>query len=610
MKRLCYFLLMISTPLFSQVGIGTITPNASLEIQSTNQATPASTDGLLIPKVDEFPVTNPGPGQDGMLVYATGSGSVSKGFYYWDNGTTAWVLATGAKNINDLSDGITNSSGGSLFLGTDAGINDDGTDNRNVGVGYQSLYSNTAGLGNTANGWSALYYNTTGNHNTAVGSAALANNLTGGLNTANGYYALVGNTTGIENTASGFYALYNNNIGSKNTAYGSRSLFNNSTGIENTAIGYGALYNTVGNNNVALGYNAGQNSAGSNKLFIENSNADSNSALIYGEFDNDILRTNGTLQIGNPASGGFAFPMSDGTANQVLQTDGAGAMTWVDPNASGAERIDDLSDGLTDATGSSIFLGIGAGANDDGTANRNTGIGFNVLNTNVDGFSNIAFGHRSLFSNVTGNYNLAIGADALYNTTGTRNVGVGHQTMLSNTSGNYNVALGANAGHYVEGNNNVFVGRSAGYVGTTHTKNGSVFIGNEAGFSEANSNRLYIENSNADANNALIYGEFDTNILRANGTFQIGNPSGTGYALPSVDGTINQVLQTDGAGAMAWVDPSATVIHDINDLVDGKSDNDGTDDGSSIFLGVDAGLNDDATNNGNVGIGYKAMQIN
>jgi len=48
----------------------------------------------------------------------------------------------------------------------------------------------------------------------------------------------------------------------------------------------------------------------------------------------------------------------------------------------------------------------------------------------------------------------------------------------------------------------------------------------------------------------------------------------------------------------------------INDLEDGKSDNDGSDNGSSIFIGSEAGLMDDETNNGNVGIGFKALRNN
>jgi hypothetical protein len=43
---------------------------------------------------------------------------------------------------------------------------------------------------------------------------------------------------------------------------------------------------------------------------------------------------------------------------------------------------------------------------------------------------------------------------------------------------------------------------------------GNIFIGYEAGYNEAGSNRMYISNSNADANNALLYGEFDNQVLR------------------------------------------------------------------------------------------------
>ena len=51
----------------------------------------------------------------------------------------------------------------------------------------------------------------------------------------------------------------------------------------------------------------------------------------------------------------------------------------------------------------------------------------------------------------------------------------------------------------------------------------------------------------------MIYGEFDNNIVRVNGTLQISNPaSAPGYALPNVRGTSGQFLQTDGAGATSW----------------------------------------------------------
>ena len=56
---------------FAQVGINTTTPNAVLDIRATSATAPTNTDGLLIPKVDVFPATNPTAAQQGMLVYLT-----------------------------------------------------------------------------------------------------------------------------------------------------------------------------------------------------------------------------------------------------------------------------------------------------------------------------------------------------------------------------------------------------------------------------------------------------------------------------------------------------------------------------------------------------------
>lgn len=75
----------------AQVGINTTTPNASLEIRSENQANPSNTEGILIPKIDAFPATNPTADQQGMMVYlTTTNGSNIPGFYYWDNISLTW----------------------------------------------------------------------------------------------------------------------------------------------------------------------------------------------------------------------------------------------------------------------------------------------------------------------------------------------------------------------------------------------------------------------------------------------------------------------------------------------------------------------------------------
>jgi hypothetical protein len=104
---LCFYPLSMS----AQVGIGTTNPNASLDISAQNPATPTSEDGILIPRIDEFPAANPSGAQDGMLVFLTGNGTPAKGFYYWDQNTTSWVTVGGGDDIDWYQGGTTTSPG-------------------------------------------------------------------------------------------------------------------------------------------------------------------------------------------------------------------------------------------------------------------------------------------------------------------------------------------------------------------------------------------------------------------------------------------------------------------------------------------------------------------
>ena len=63
------------------------------------------------------------------------------------------------------------------------------TGNRNIAMGYQSMYQNTEGSDNTALGHSALFGNTAGFQNTAVGGGALSGNVTYNNISGLGYYA-------------------------------------------------------------------------------------------------------------------------------------------------------------------------------------------------------------------------------------------------------------------------------------------------------------------------------------------------------------------------------------------------------------------------------------
>ncbi len=319
----CFFLLGIGILFgfsgFSQVGINNTNPKASLDITATNQATPSNTDGILIPRIDDFPATNPTAAQQGMMVYlTTTSGSNPPGFYYWDNnaGPAAWISVVGGtvQKLDDLIDGKSDNDGtndgSSVFLGINAGANDDSTDNKNIGIGFETLQNNT-----------------NGDYNVAIGYQSQNNDFSGQRNISLGYQSLYTNITGTGNIAIGHQAGFSNNGGQAN---------------------------------VFLGYYAGFSETGSNKLYIENSNADADNALIYGEFDTNILRTNGELQIGNPTGTGYAFPTVDGVSGQVLRSNGSGNLSW-------ATLIPNTDDQIVDQFGL-VGTTLGISLEDDGMA--------------------------------------------------------------------------------------------------------------------------------------------------------------------------------------------------------------------------------------------------
>ena len=230
---------------FAQVGINTTTPNAQLDIRATSATAPTNTDGLLIPKIDVFPATNPTAAQHGMLVFLTTAvGANQPGFYYWNNPTTSWV-GIGGKNwalagntINATTD----------FMGS--------TNDADVIFKRNNVHAGRIGIENTSFGVNALNPASTGSQNTAFGNASLYYNTTGSQNTASGASSLSSNTTGDQNTASGAFSLYSNTTGNYNTASGVSSLYSNTTGNYNTAIGYNAFFSGDSfSNSTALGAN-------------------------------------------------------------------------------------------------------------------------------------------------------------------------------------------------------------------------------------------------------------------------------------------------------------------------------------------------------------------
>jgi hypothetical protein len=193
------------------------------------------------------------------------------------SGASNTFLGTGA--------GMSNITGtGNTFVGYQAGQLSDV--NGNTFIGYSAGYSNTSGPGNVFVGTSAGYANTIGFGNAFFGYQAGQETTTGGNNTFIGPNAGNKNLTGGNNTYVGFFAGYSN-VG----------------GNYNVLIGNSAGYAETGSNNVFIGNGAGYAETGSHKLYIDNCAC--TPPLIYGEFDNHVLKLNGRTEVhydGQPKS--------------------------------------------------------------------------------------------------------------------------------------------------------------------------------------------------------------------------------------------------------------------------------------------------------------------
>lgn len=361
---------------FGQVGIGTVSPDPSslVDMSSTDQ-------GILIPRVSLTDVTDTqldgvNTAVQGLMIFNTNAsvtGGSGIGFYYFNG--TEWVSVLTSElgdiwkasgnigtdgGINDFMGTTDNvgltfrtndvnrwqlstagewvplNSNSSVFIGSNSGSSSTGLGNISIGTNAGTaigtgqlnvIIGHEAGLtasnlsNNTFVGSYTGYSITSGANNTFIGSGAGGSTTTGSSNTFVGLSTAQRNNTGERNVMMGRTAGLFNYQGSYNVYIGMDAGEGTLVAGENTAdsnnvyLGYQSGKNASGGSNVFLGNQAGFSASGSNLLYIENTN--SNTPLIYGEFDNDLVVVNGDLTV----MGTFSNPSDISLKEDIVPLD-------------------------------------------------------------------------------------------------------------------------------------------------------------------------------------------------------------------------------------------------------------------------------------------------
>ncbi len=493
MKKSIFFLLLFFTSniVEAQVGINTTIPNAQLDIRSSNQASPSNTDGILIPKVNVFPVTNPTAAQQGMLVYlTTTAGTDLPGFYYWDNPTTDWKPITGtsvgtldqAYDFGGAGNGktITADAGAVTIEGTDGFVatgtfgsgaiapsgagtrmvwnprkgafragNSVGNEWDDASLGnYSAAFglNNTAsannsfatGIGTTASGVSSFGagFNTVasgdiatafGYETTASGEGAVA---FGNSTDATGYYAT---SFGSGTTASGIYSttfgLSTTASAQSSVAFGTQTIANGSSSAS-----FGQQSSASGNVSFSFGQNTGANASYS-AAFGYWSNSSGDSSFVAGRNSSAGGDASSCFGESNSALGNNSFAAGRQNTASGINSTVFGQSTTASGNISTAFGLGNSASGTLSTVFGNLNFSSGNFSTAFGVSNTASGIYSTVFGQGNEAFgeASTAFGQSSV---AMGSNSTSLGRSNQAVSFGETVVGIGATTYIASTNGN------------------------------------------------------------------------------------------------------------------------------------------------------------------------------
>jgi len=336
-------------------------------------------------------------------------------------------------------------------------------------------------------------HNNSGNYNIFFGRYIAYNNGYGSSGSQNSFFGsntARKNSTGSENSFFGSSAGYNNTSGHRNSFFGRYTGLQNTTGRNNSFYGeFSGFQNKAGVNNSFFGKSAGGQvvSGGENSIF----GAYAGAATVTYEIGNQY-----TVQSGD-YSGVCAFGYEAGRYSKINYNSYFG-----------------YKSGRVNTGSGNSFFGARTGEKNS-SGHSNSFFGYQSGKSNTTGHSNVYLGDDSGPNNSVGNNNTFLGASSGLTNTGSNNTFIGNASSVLNASGKNNTAIGHASGIAASGNGNIFIGNQAGPFGSGLFS--PTFV----------NNTLYIDNEIND--DPLIYGEFDNDFVKINGTFEVtaglSNPS-------------------------------------------------------------------------------------
>ncbi|OUS10120.1 hypothetical protein A9Q93_13135 [Nonlabens dokdonensis] len=293
-------LLLINFLSYSQVGIGTSSPTADLEVISKSGLSSGEFNGIIVPKVSVLPtgVNLPTDSQSGLILYLD-SNDAAEGFYFFNGTSYQSVNASSAF----YTDGTTNNATSTTSEIVRTGRTSFGTES----VAAAVVTVENAGASASED---RIILSVNNRHTSTVGtSIALDIENTADTNadkigiknvlgvTGNGAHIGIDNSIAVRNSGTAA------NFGIRNVIGASTTSGQDINGISTTAGNTSATGTVYGIRSIAL--NDGANNAYSG----------------YFQGDHFAIRSGDN-------STGYEMPTNNGAAGQVLTTNGAGVASW------------------------------------------------------------------------------------------------------------------------------------------------------------------------------------------------------------------------------------------------------------------------------------------